>query len=352
MNLDTYARARGSEFEFSRSSSIKMERFAFESCVRGYHVYKDIGEASVGEELPCQRENGNHADPFAVAIVKSGVTVRHIPRKISSVCSLFLCRSGFINICTTGRRRFSVDLPQGGLEIPCAITFEGVGKDVRKARKLVTAALSTTAISLTDEVQPSKRIKIEHSVEGHNGTEAEADTSEWLRCAGAFLTNYDRKVLATGQKLTDQHINFAQALLRLQFPTLNGLQSTVYQSRTQGFKASAHALQVIHCHGEHWVVATTIQCPPGEVKVYDSVYASVDDGTLRTVQSMFGSHTGLQMTAVNAPKQQGGSDCGVFAIAVSTCLAFGGDPAKKVICQSRVRDHLLKCFEEKVLTQF
>ncbi len=61
MNFDTYARARDSEFE-----SIKTERFVFESCVTGYHVYKDIWEASVGEELPCHRENGNHADPFAV----------------------------------------------------------------------------------------------------------------------------------------------------------------------------------------------------------------------------------------------------------------------------------------------
>ena len=32
-----------------------MERFSVESCVRGYHVYKDIRTASVGEELPCQR---------------------------------------------------------------------------------------------------------------------------------------------------------------------------------------------------------------------------------------------------------------------------------------------------------
>ena len=66
-----------------------MERLAFESCVRGNQLYKDIWEASVREELLCQRENGNHADPFAVAIVKSGVTVGHIPWKISSVCSLF-----------------------------------------------------------------------------------------------------------------------------------------------------------------------------------------------------------------------------------------------------------------------
>ena len=39
-----------------------------ESCVRGYHIYKDIWEASVGEELPCQHESGNRADPFAVAV--------------------------------------------------------------------------------------------------------------------------------------------------------------------------------------------------------------------------------------------------------------------------------------------
>ena len=68
-----------------------------ESCVRGYHIYKDIWEASVGEELPCQRESGNRADPFAVAVVRSGVTVGHIPRKISSVCSFFLRKGGVIN---------------------------------------------------------------------------------------------------------------------------------------------------------------------------------------------------------------------------------------------------------------
>ena len=43
-----------------------------ESCVRGYHIYKDIWEASVGEELPCQRESGNRAGPFAVAVVVGG----------------------------------------------------------------------------------------------------------------------------------------------------------------------------------------------------------------------------------------------------------------------------------------
>ena len=47
---------------------LAMERFCIDSCVRGYHVYSDIWSASVGEELPCEREDGNSADPFAVAI--------------------------------------------------------------------------------------------------------------------------------------------------------------------------------------------------------------------------------------------------------------------------------------------
>ena len=66
-----------------------MERFCIDSCVRGYHVYSDIWGASVGEELPYEREDGNSADPFAVVIKRSGVIVCHIPRKICSVCSYF-----------------------------------------------------------------------------------------------------------------------------------------------------------------------------------------------------------------------------------------------------------------------
>ena len=35
---------------------------------RGYHVYKDILEANTEEQLLCQRENCNCADPFAVEV--------------------------------------------------------------------------------------------------------------------------------------------------------------------------------------------------------------------------------------------------------------------------------------------
>ena len=37
--------------------------------MRGYHTYKDIWAAVVGEELPYQREVRNRVDTFAVAVI-------------------------------------------------------------------------------------------------------------------------------------------------------------------------------------------------------------------------------------------------------------------------------------------
>ena len=58
--------------------------------MRGYYVYKDIWATVVGEELPCQREDGNRANPFAVAVVRGEAIIGHVPKKILSVCSLYL----------------------------------------------------------------------------------------------------------------------------------------------------------------------------------------------------------------------------------------------------------------------
>ena len=80
------------------------------SCVRGHHIYKDVWDPVVGEKLDCRRECGNVQDRYAVAVVRTHVgpkhkrrrrktenaviTVGHLPRKISCVCSLFLRRGG------------------------------------------------------------------------------------------------------------------------------------------------------------------------------------------------------------------------------------------------------------------
>ena len=130
--------------------------FTVEAMVRGYHVYKDVWSAALGELLSCQREPTNTRDPFAVAVVRSLVTVGHIPRKISSICSMFLPRSGTITCRVTASRRYSGNLPQVGLEIPCLLTFKGTMKDIAKITRLVKYALSSPT-DASDEQPPKKK---------------------------------------------------------------------------------------------------------------------------------------------------------------------------------------------------
>ena len=46
----------------------KMIMFTLSSCVRGYHVYRDAWNPSVGETVNCEREGRNVEDPYAVAL--------------------------------------------------------------------------------------------------------------------------------------------------------------------------------------------------------------------------------------------------------------------------------------------
>ena len=59
-------------------------------CVRGYHKYYSVWQAALSERLKRVCEVGNRLDVFAVAVAKAGETVGHLPRKISSIFSMFL----------------------------------------------------------------------------------------------------------------------------------------------------------------------------------------------------------------------------------------------------------------------
>ena len=98
--------------------------FSISLVVRGYHVYQDVWSTRVGEQLTCDREPGNHHDTFAVAIKKDNVTLGHVPRCIFPVCFIFLRQGRTISCTVTGHRRYSADLTQGGMEIPCTLTFQ------------------------------------------------------------------------------------------------------------------------------------------------------------------------------------------------------------------------------------
>ena len=90
-----------------------MNAYTVKTIVHGYHVYRAVWEAAVGQVLPCQQERSNTHDPYAVAVVDRGVIVGHVPRGISSVCYLFINRKGTITCEVTGAKQYTTDLPQG-----------------------------------------------------------------------------------------------------------------------------------------------------------------------------------------------------------------------------------------------
>ena len=60
-----------------------------------------------------------------------------MPKKISRMCSSFLDLGVQITAVVTGRRRYSSDLVQGGLEIPCDLRFTGHQQHIEKLKRII-----------------------------------------------------------------------------------------------------------------------------------------------------------------------------------------------------------------------
>ena len=324
-----------------------MTSYTTDSCVRGYHVYKDVWTASIGELLTCQAEFGNVMDPYDVAVVSgSNITVGHVPRSISAVCYSFLRRHGTIGCEIIGPRRFSHDLPQGGLEIPCKLTFRGEEMYVTKLKTLLDKAPT-----LEPRAPSSKRKKTAESSEEPNSSK-DSGVIVWLRFNNYYMTLLDKDVVSNGSMLNDAHINCAQELLRSQFPGIDGLISTLYQNKVPA-KRIERGVQIIHDRGNHWIVASSI-CDANEVLIYDSIYSILDGETKKVVENLFEVSDTSRIRFVQIQKQVGGKDCGLFAIAIVVSLLLHVDLSVSSIRfnQSLMRPHLLKCYTSNKFSMF
>ena len=65
-------------------------------------------------------------------MMKDGYVVGHMPRVISTSCAIFIRRGGSILCKIIGRHRYSRDLPQGGMDVPCRLHLMGKKGDVQK----------------------------------------------------------------------------------------------------------------------------------------------------------------------------------------------------------------------------
>ena len=101
------------------------KEFTVQCCIRGYHTYQSQWNVEVGAELgaaPDTRTTAFVKDKYAIAVKNGEQTVGHIPMFLSKL-TFFLSRyDGKVKV--NGPRRYSVDLIQGGLELPAEFTFQ------------------------------------------------------------------------------------------------------------------------------------------------------------------------------------------------------------------------------------
>ena len=173
---------------------------------------------------------------------------------------------------------------------------------------------------------------------------------EWL--PDLRLTSIERTFIVDNEYLCDRVIDAAMMLLQESYPDIS-LQS-VLLSHSLLAKSNDKTIHIHHVSGNHFITSSNLQSP-GSVTIYDSLKGGTSDPNLH-----------LQLTAIYSPDscpptirqaqitngQQGGVDCGVFAIAYAVELAFGNNPADFVFDQRNMRKHLLSSLENRCITPF
>lgn len=110
----------------------------------------------------------------------------------------------------------------------------------------------------------------------------------------------------------------------------------------------------IHFTGQaHWVTSAFIG---GEVRLYDSCVSTVLPKSLKEqlkdIYQIAAKDGCLIISEMPVQQQTNSYDCGLFAIAFALHLAGGDEPSAVNFNCSRMRQHLIKCFEDELLLPF
>ena len=208
--------------------------------------------------------------------------------KIYSVCSQFLQHGGTIACTVTGSRQHSQDLLQGGLEVPCALTFEEGLKDITKTKKLIKKSLAVSA----QQKAPVEKRGVAAEKRGvaaeKRGLSGYEDVPSGKKTHTKIL-DFETESILNGAKVTDLHVHAAQQLLKWQFPYLNDFQPTVLK-KGRVLESGSLYLTIFRLYipvETTGLFASNIGCRNGVVNVYDSVYRSVYKATRAVITNLF-----------------------------------------------------------------
>ena len=173
-----------------------------------------------------------------------------------------------------------------------------------------------------------------------------------------ILSDRKERIIIKNEMLTDESINLAQNHLHEVFSLISGLQDTAIGA-TQTFNVvSGNFIQILHDGNLHRVCTSSISFDSPtdvpDINVYDSYnHGYITKMTKRQMATfMFVELPEMNAYIKSVQQQPSGVDCGVFAIAFATALAFGDDPTRKRFNVKKMRRHLRDCLKVKRMSPF
>ena len=112
----------------------------------------------------------------------------------------------------------------------------------QKKKSKEPSSLNNTQLTSAMNGNPAKKIKLEDEDDPHTSSR-DVSHDQWLYHE-LRLTKEEKSAIVDGKRLNDKHISFAQNLLKIQFPEVEGLKPTIVQGRFK-LDSSKHIVQIL-----------------------------------------------------------------------------------------------------------
>ena len=214
--------------------------------------------------------------------------------------------------------------------------------------KILTEKLTIFSNQLSKCLSRTKEFKLKKLLK-----EIPISPPEIAHTNNTWIENLDltenKGIILSNQDLHDGIIGAAINLIQGQFPILVIQSPSLYFA--SGFEYCPYeTIQIIHNNVHHWILLSSFN---GEVKIFDSLNTDPTVETLQQIKQLFSPDNAFPQYQLSPCRKQVGTiDCGVFAIACSIDILFGNNPSEIVYDQSKLRQHLVDCFEKGTLTTF
>ena len=257
---------------------------------------------------------------------------------------------------STFKEGFKCSTPckEGGVFIPMDDSMSTVGAVDPEFSPYKDANLSDIDIESKHPLISTKDPSTSEVIELSSMSPSSILPKYWVKNLGLKVS--DKEELYSGEWLSDMHINAAQRCLRDQYPQKNGLQNTLMLNHKQIYNSGqCNLVQIVNVSDQHWVCLSTSSKQPGVIDMYDSMPSCSKNSPSLKMQAcaiLKTSARSIRLNHIDVQRQNGGSDCGPFAIAFAKTLCMNEDPHSHKYNQAALRAHLGKCLERNMIDPF